>query len=59
MSYRAVTIALPACEPAHPPKSEWPDINLIRGICPACMTYEADGKAAARMLVARRLVEAL
>lgn len=43
----------------HPPKSEWPTINLIRGICPACGGYEFEGRAAARMLRARQLIRDL
>lgn len=55
-SERAVTMALPACEPDHPPHTEWPTVNLIRGLCPNCGHYESDGVRAARVLRARRLI---
>lgn len=54
---KAVTIALPRCEPDHPPRSTWPDKNLIQGICPSCGCHEgSDGRKAGRMLRARELI---
>ena len=52
-----VTIAMPLCTPDHPPRTCWPTSNLIRGVCPDCGWHESDGKASARVLRARRLIQ--
>ena len=56
----AVTIAMSICDPHCLPHSEWPTVNLIRGMCPNCYRWEGDdGVKAARELRARRLIEEL
>lgn len=53
----AVTIAMPACVPDHPPRVTWPEKNLIQGVCPRCLWHEGeDGTKAVRALRARELI---
>lgn len=51
------TFALERCE-ACPPVNEMPTVALVRGACPRCGA-PVDGRAAARVLRARRLVDEL
>lgn len=54
------TMSMSVCEPDHPPRSEWPTQNLVRGMCPVCGSYEgAHNPASARVLRGRRLIEQL
>lgn len=51
-----VTITMPACYPACPPLSRWPDRYLVMNLCPRCSTG-ADPIKTVRELKARRLLE--